>query len=135
MTGTVTFHYDEVRLGRWMEQQDRRGGHPLDCRRGADRRRAFRNRRVAARRVRDPVRHGARRSERLRRRVGRRQRSSYEAGLEVREPDAPVYGSLELPHRRLRHERRRKRLVITRRPRAAGASAARRTGSCATTAS
>jgi hypothetical protein len=92
MTGTVTFLYDEVRLGRWMETQiDNAGvtsivGAVLT---GV----AFGNRRVQH--VEFATRFGTVRIEAQ----GYVDASgdavlSYEAGCEVREPDAPVYGSL-----------------------------------------
>jgi len=92
MTGTVTFLYDEVRLGRWMETQiDKAGitsivGAVLT---GV----AFSNRRVQH--VELATRFGTVRIEAN----GYVDASgdavlSYEAGCEVREPDAPVYGSL-----------------------------------------
>jgi len=92
MTGTVTFLYDEVRLGRWMETQiDKAGvtsivGAVLT---GV----AFADRRV--RHVEFATRFGTVRIEAS----GYVDASgdavlSYEAGCEVREPDAPVYGSL-----------------------------------------
>jgi hypothetical protein len=92
MTGTVTFLYDEVRLGRWMETQiDKAGvtsivGAVLT---GV----AFAGRRVQH--VELATRFGTVRIEAN----GYVDASgdavlSYEAGCEVREPDAPVYGSL-----------------------------------------
>src|SRR5499427_4427720 len=92
MTGTVTFLYDEVRLGRWMETQiDKAGvtsivGAVLT---GV----AFANRRVQH--VELATRFGTVQIEAN----GYVDASgdavlSYEAGCEVREPDAPVYGSL-----------------------------------------
>src|SRR5215467_8824209 len=92
MTGTVTFLYDEVRLGRWMETQiDKAGitsivGAVLT---GV----TFGNRRVQQ--IELATRFGTVRIEAN----GYVDASgdavlSYEAGCEVREPDAPVYGSL-----------------------------------------
>src|SRR5262245_31732227 len=92
MTGTITFLYDEVRLGRWMETQiDNAGvasivGAVLT---GV----AFSNRRVQH--IELATRFGTVRIEAQ----GYVDASgdavlSYEAGCQVREPDAPVYGSL-----------------------------------------
>jgi FAD-dependent oxidoreductase family protein len=92
MTGTITFQYDEVRLGRWMERRINDAG--IQALVGA-------------------VLTGARFSNRRLQRLELATRFgpvvveaegyvdssgdaclSYEAGLEVREPDAPVFGSL-----------------------------------------
>jgi len=92
MTGTVTFLYDEVRLGRWMETRiDKSGvtsivGAVLT---GV----AFENRRVQH--IEFATRFGTIRIAA----AGYVDASgdavlTYEAGCEVREPDAPVYGSL-----------------------------------------
>jgi hypothetical protein len=92
MTGTVTFLYDEVRLGRWMETQIDKAGITsivgavlTDVESG--------NRRVQH--VEFATRFGTVRIAA----TGYVDASgdaslSYEAGCEVREPDAPVYGSL-----------------------------------------
>jgi hypothetical protein len=92
MTGTVTFHYDEVRLGRWIERAiDRAGVKAIVGAVLTDV--GFENRRVRhidlATRF-GPVRVSA---------DGFVDASGdaslcYDAGLEVREPDATVYGSL-----------------------------------------
>jgi hypothetical protein len=92
MTGTVTFLYDEVRLGRWMETQIEKAGITSivgAVLTGV----SFENRRV--RHVEFATRFGVVRIEAN----GYIDASgdavlSYEAGCEVREPDAPVYGSL-----------------------------------------
>jgi hypothetical protein len=92
MTGTITFQYDEVRLARWIEQQVDRAG--IQAIVGAVVTSvAFANRRVQA--IEFATRFGAIRVEAN----GFVDASgdatlSYEAGLDVREPDAPVYGSL-----------------------------------------
>ena len=92
MTNTVTFLYDEVRLGRWMETQIEKAGVTsivgavlTDV--------AFANRRVQH--VEFATRFGAVRIQAN----GYVDASgdatlTYAAGCEVREPDAPVYGSL-----------------------------------------
>ena len=93
MTGTITFQYDEVRLGRWMETQGRGRRHSRHRRRGGDRRRVRESAGAvhrASRRALDPS---------ASRPTGYVDASgdatlSYEAGLDVREPDSPVYGSL-----------------------------------------
>jgi hypothetical protein len=92
MTGTITFHYDEVRLGRWIERKvDAAGIHALV---GA----VITDVRVEDRRIRHldvATRFGGVRviadgwvdasgDAAL----------TWEAGFDVREPDAPVYGSL-----------------------------------------
>ena len=92
MTGTVTFQYDEVRLGRWMERKvDEAGIRALvgAVLTGA----VFKDRRLQH--LEFATRFGSVRVEAQ----GYVDSSgdaclSYEAGLEVREPDAPVYGSL-----------------------------------------
>lgn len=92
MTGTITFQYDEVRLARWIEQQVDRAG--IQAIVGAVMTAvAFANRRVQA--IEFATRFGAVRVEAN----GFVDASgdatlSFEAGLDVREPDAPVYGSL-----------------------------------------
>ena len=92
MTGTVTFQYDEVRLGRWMEREVEEAGVQVLV--GAVLTAAvFRNRRMQH--LEFATRFGAVRVEAQ----GFVDSSgdaclSYEAGLEVREPDAPVFGSL-----------------------------------------
>ena len=92
MTNTVTFLYDEVRLGRWMETQiDRAGvtsivGAVLTSV-------AFENRRVQH--VDFATRFGSVRVTANGYVDASGDASlTYEAGCEVREPDAPVYGSL-----------------------------------------
>ncbi len=92
LTGTITFQYDEVRLGRWIERRVEDAGiHAMvgAMVTGV----AFRNRRVEHLEV--ATRFGSVRIEA----GGYVDASgdatlSYEAGLAVREPDAPVYGSL-----------------------------------------
>ena len=92
MTGTITFQYDEVRLGRWIEQKvDAAGIRAIvgAVVTGV----AFRDRRVQA--IELASRFGAVRIEAN----GFVDASgdatlSYESGLDVREPDSPVYGSL-----------------------------------------
>lgn len=92
MTGTVTFHYDEVRLGRWIERNVEEAGIQalvgavltgvsLDGRRirHVDVVTRFGGVRVVANGYIDASGDAA---------------LTYEAGLEVREPDARVYGSL-----------------------------------------
>ena len=92
MTGTITFQYDEVRLGRWIERKvDAAGIHAIV---GA----VVTHVEFADRRVRFiefATRFGTVRIEAN----GFVDASgdaalSYEAGLEVREPGSPVYGSL-----------------------------------------
>jgi 2-polyprenyl-6-methoxyphenol hydroxylase-like FAD-dependent oxidoreductase len=92
MTGTITFQYDEVRLARWIERKLQEAGVRsilgavlTDV--------AFEDRRV--RHVECATRFGSVRVAC----DGYVDASgdaslTYEAGLEVREPDAPVYGSL-----------------------------------------
>ncbi len=92
MTGTITFQYDEVRLGRWIEQRvEAAGVHALvgavltDVARDGRRIRhidfatRFGSVRVAATGYVDASGDAS---------------LTYEAGFDVREPDAPVYGSL-----------------------------------------
>lgn len=92
MTHTVTFLYDEVRLGRWMETQIAKAGITSIV--GAVLTSVtFANRRVQH--VEFATRFGAVRIEA----AGFVDASgdaslSYEAGCEVREPDAPIYGSM-----------------------------------------
>jgi hypothetical protein len=92
MTNTVTFLYDEVRLGRWMETQIAKAGITSIV--GAVLTSvASANRRVQH--VEFATRFGAVRIEA----TGYVDASgdaslSYEAGCEVREPDAPIYGSM-----------------------------------------
>ena len=71
MTGTITFQYDEVRLGRWIERKVEDAGiHAIvgAVVTGV----AFEDRRRAIHRVRDAVWIGPHRGQRLRGRVGRR---------------------------------------------------------------
>jgi hypothetical protein len=92
MTGTITFQYDEVRLGRWIERKIQEAGVQAVV--GAvltdveyEQRRVryvefatrFGSIRVAANGYVDASGDAS---------------LTYEAGLDVREPDAPVYGSL-----------------------------------------
>src|SRR3954470_14903927 len=92
MTNTVTFLYDEVRLGRWMETQIAKAGVTsivgavlTDV--------AFENRRVRS--VDFATRFGSVRVKANGYVDASGDASlTYEAGCEVREPDAPVYGSL-----------------------------------------
>jgi hypothetical protein len=92
MTGTVTFQYDEVRLGRWIEQKvDAAGIHAIVGAVVTDV--AFNSRRVQS--IELATRFGSVRIEAN----GYVDASgdatlSFLAGLDVREPDAPVYGSL-----------------------------------------
>ena len=92
MTNTVTFLYDEVRLGRWMETQIANAGITSIV--GAVLTGVgFADRRVQH--VEFATRFGAVRIEA----TGYVDASgdaslSYEAGCEVREPDAPIYGSM-----------------------------------------
>jgi hypothetical protein len=92
MTGTITFQYDEVRLARWIEQKIEQAG--IRALVGAVLTDVvFEQRRV--RHLELATRFGAVRVE-----AGAYVDASgdatlcYQAGLEVREPDAPVYGSL-----------------------------------------
>jgi hypothetical protein len=92
MTGTITFQYDEVRLGRWIERRvDAAGIRAIvgAVVTGV----AFENRRVKA--IELASRFGSVRIVAN----GFVDASgdatlSYESGLDVREPDSPVYGSL-----------------------------------------
>ena len=92
MTGTITFHYDEVRLGRWMERKVEEAG--IQALVGAVLTGvAFDGRRI--RHVEFATRFGSVRVVAN----GYVDASgdaalTYEAGLEVREPEAAVYGSL-----------------------------------------
>jgi FAD dependent oxidoreductase len=92
MTGTITFQYDEVRLGRWIERKVDAAG--IRAVLGAVvTGLTFRDRRVRS--IELATRFGSVRVEA----TGFVDASgdatlSYEAGLDVREPDAPVYGSL-----------------------------------------
>jgi hypothetical protein len=92
MTGTITFQYDEVRLARWIERKVEDAGikaivSAVLTHVAFDKRRVqyleFANRfgplRIEAQSYVDASGDAS---------------LSYEAGLEVREPDAPVYGSL-----------------------------------------
>jgi hypothetical protein len=92
MTGTITFQYDEVRLGRWIERQMEAAG--VQALVGAvltDV--AFDGRRV--RHIDFATRFGAVRvTARGYVDASGDASLSYEAGLDVREPDATVYGSL-----------------------------------------
>ena len=92
-TGTITFLYDEVRLGRWVERTMDAARRALDRRRGADQR-GRRGRAHRPHRAGDALRVGTHRRARVRRCLRRRRRSSDEAGFEVREPDTPIFGSL-----------------------------------------
>ena len=92
MTGTITFQYDEVRLGRWIERKVEEAG--IRALVGA----VLTDVKVENRRVRHlelATRFGNVRVEA----AGYVDASGdatlcYQGGLEVREPDAPVYGSL-----------------------------------------
>ena len=92
MTGTITFQYDEVRLARWVERKVQELG--IQALVGAVLTGVtFENRRVRA--IEFATRFGSVRVAAN----GYVDASgdatlSYEAGLEVREPDEPVYGSL-----------------------------------------
>jgi hypothetical protein len=92
MTGTITFQYDEVRLARWIEQQVEAAGIQVlvgAVMTGV----VFENRRLRA--IELATRFGAARVEANGFVDASGDASlTYEAGLEVREPDAPVYGSL-----------------------------------------
>ncbi len=89
---TVNFQYDEVRLGRWMERKVEEAGVQAIV--GATLTGVkFENRRVQY--IDLVTRHGAVRVVANGYVDSSGDASlSYEAGLEVREPDAPVYGSL-----------------------------------------
>ena len=92
MTGTITFQYDEVRLGRWIDRKVEDAG--IQALVGA----VLTDVRFVDRRVRHiefATRFGAVRVDA----AGYVDASgdatvAYAAGLDVREPDAPVYGSL-----------------------------------------
>jgi hypothetical protein len=92
MTGTITFQYDEVRLGRWIERKvDEAGIRAIvgAVMTGV----VFRERRVQS--IELATRFGSVRVDAN----GFVDASgdaglSYQAGLDVREPDSPVYGSL-----------------------------------------
>jgi hypothetical protein len=89
---TVTFQYDEVRLGRWMERKVEEAG--VEAIVGATLTAVkFENRRVQY--IELATRYGSVRVQ-AKGYVDSSGDASlcYEAGLEVREPDAPVYGSL-----------------------------------------
>ncbi|MGH9201002.1 MAG: FAD-dependent oxidoreductase, partial [Vicinamibacterales bacterium] len=92
MTGTITFQYDEVRLSRWVERKVQEAG--IEALVGAVLTGVtFEDRRVRA--IEFATRFGSVRVVAN----GYVDASgdatlSYEAGLEVREPDDPVYGSL-----------------------------------------
>ena len=92
MTGTITFQYDEVRLARWIEKQIEAAG--IDVLVGA----VITGVSVEGRRVRFidvATRFGSARVEANGFVDASGDASlTYEAGLEVREPDAAVYGSL-----------------------------------------
>ena len=92
MTGTITFQYDEVRLARWMETQIEAAGIQVlvgAVMTGV----VFENRRLRAITV--ATRFGAARVDAYGFVDASGDASlTFEAGLEVREPDAAVYGSL-----------------------------------------
>jgi 2-polyprenyl-6-methoxyphenol hydroxylase-like FAD-dependent oxidoreductase len=92
MTGTITFQYDEVRLARWIEKQVEAADVQVlvgAVMTGV----TFENRRLRAIDV--ATRFGAARIEANGFVDASGDASlTYGAGLEVREPDAPVYGSL-----------------------------------------
>ena len=92
MTGTITFQYDEVRLARWIEKQVEAAGIQVLV--GAVMTGViFEGRRLQA--IELATRFGAVRVEAHGFVDASGDASlTYEAGLEVREPDAPVYGSL-----------------------------------------
>jgi 2-polyprenyl-6-methoxyphenol hydroxylase-like FAD-dependent oxidoreductase len=92
MTGTITFQYDEVRLGRWIEKQVEAADVQVLV--GAVMTSVtFENRRLRAIDV--ATRFGAARIEANGFVDASGDASlTYEAGLDVREPDAAVYGSL-----------------------------------------
>ena len=92
MTGTITFQYDEVRLARWIERQVEAAG--IQTLLGAVMTAvSFEDRRV--RHIEFATRFGAVRVAAHGYVDASGDASlSYEAGLEVREPDAAVYGSL-----------------------------------------
>jgi 2-polyprenyl-6-methoxyphenol hydroxylase-like FAD-dependent oxidoreductase len=92
MTGTITFQYDEVRLARWIERKVEEAG--IRALVGA----VLTNVRFEQRRVRYlelATRFGVVRVEAAAYVDASGDATvCYQAGLEVREPDAPVYGSL-----------------------------------------
>jgi hypothetical protein len=92
MTGTITFQYDEVRLARWIEKQVEAADIQVlvgAVMTGV----TFEGRRLRS--VDAATRFGAARIEATSFVDASGDASlTYEAGLEVREPDAPVYGSL-----------------------------------------
>src|SRR5262245_20748787 len=92
MTGTITFQYDEVRLARWIEKQIEAAG--IDVLVGA----VMTGVSVEGRRLRSidvATRFGSARVEANGFVDASGDASvTYEAGLEVRQPDAAVYGSL-----------------------------------------
>jgi hypothetical protein len=92
MTGTITFQYDEVRLSRWIERKVEEAG--IQALVGA----VLTGVGFAARRVTHlelATRFGALRVEAASFVDASGDATlCYQAGLEVREPDAPVYGSL-----------------------------------------
>jgi len=92
MTGTITFQYDEVRLARWMERKvEDAGVRALVGAVLTDV--GFDNRRV--RHLELATRFGTARVEAASYVDASGDATlCYQAGLEVREPDAPVYGSL-----------------------------------------
>jgi hypothetical protein len=92
MTGTITFQYDEVRLGRWIERKIEEAG--VQALLGAVLTGVVvENRRVAY--LEFATRFGALRVEAQGYVDASGDASlTYEAGFEVREPIAPVYGSL-----------------------------------------
>ena len=92
MTGTITFQYDEVRLARWIERNVEAAGIQVLV--GAVMTGViFEGRRLQA--IELATRFGAVRVEAHGFVDASGDASlTYEAGLEVREPDAPVYGSL-----------------------------------------
>src|SRR5262245_28365607 len=92
MTGTITFQYDEVRLARWIERQVEAAGIQVlvgAVMIGV----SFDGRRL--RHIELATRFGAVRVEASGFVDASGDASlTYEAGLDVREPDAPVFGSL-----------------------------------------
>ena len=131
MTGTITFQYDEVRLARWIEQQVEAAGIQVlvgAVMTGV----VFESRRLRA--IELATRFGAARVEANGFVDASGDASlTYEAGLEVREPDAPVYGSLNFLSRAT--TRRRSRTSSSRTCTRGSRSAARPTDWSATTAS
>ena len=129
---TVTFQYDEVRLARWMERKIEEAGVQAivgavltDV--------AFENRRVQH--VEFATRFGA-----VRVQANGYVDSSgdatlcYEAGLDVREPDAPIYRLDEFPDRGLRPRAPSTSWTWWRCASDSSRSRLSSTGSCATTA-